>query len=551
MRFVAKPGKATTALSWVLCLAPHPAKVHATFNAGFVELPKQGDISMSSAALVWFRRDLRDFDHAALSQALHNHPLVFGLFVFDTDILNALPSRCDRRVAFIWDAVQDLDQAFARHRGQSRGGLIIRHGSAMATVVDTVRQLGVSAVYANGDEEPAALARDQAVLEQLRALGVAFHQPKDHVFYGPQEVLTQAGQPFAVFTAYQKAWLNRLAGSHWQVPTHPVPVERLAAQWALAPASFRPPTDWAELGFETTDLNRLNLPLGMKGGQQLLTDFFRRIDAYETHRDFPGRKGPSYLSTHLRFGTVSIRQLVNQAVQRSQRNLEPGHVGAGAVQPSVGASKWLGELIWRDFFHMILAHHPHVIDHAFQPVYESLRWDENPIVFSAWCEGKTGYPFVDAGMRQLRASGYMHNRLRMVTASFLTKHLGIDWRQGQAYFAQHLLDFDLAANNGGWQWVASTGCDAQPYFRLFNPVLQSEKYDPDGQFIRRYVPELANLPNRAIHAPWLLRPIERVELADLGFVLGRNYPEPIVDHAMARQRTLARFAAVKQKGLAI
>jgi deoxyribodipyrimidine photo-lyase len=491
---------------------------------------------MSSAALVWFRRDLRDFDHAALSQALQNHSSVFGLFVFDTDILNALPSRFDRRVAFIWDAVQDLDQAFARHRGQARGGLVIRHGSAVEMVLDTVRRLGVSAVYANTDEEPAALGRDQVVAEQLRVLGVAFHQPKDHVFYGPQEVLSQAGQTFSVFTAYQKAWLNRLTGANGQVPTHPVLVTRLVAQWAPAPAFFSAPSHLADLGFESTDLSRLNLPLGMQGGEQLLTDFLRRIDAYGTHRDFPARKGPSYLSTHLRFGTVSIRRLVNEAVQRMNSPIE-----------GEGARKWLGELIWRDFFHMILAHHPHVVDHAFQPVYEQLCWDDNPVAFSAWCEGKTGYPLVDAGMRQLRASGYMHNRLRMVTASFLTKHLGIDWRQGQAYFAQHLLDFDLAANNGGWQWVASTGCDAQPYFRLFNPVLQSEKYDPDGQFIRRYVPELANLPNRAIHAPWLLRPIERAELGELGFVLGRDYPEPIVDHALARQRTLARFAAVKQK----
>jgi deoxyribodipyrimidine photo-lyase len=238
---------------------------------------------------------------------------------------------------------------------------------------------------------------------------------------------------------------------------------------------------------------------------------------------------------HLRFGTLSIREVAREAWQRAS---------AG----SAGAQTWLAELIWRDFFHQILHHHPHVVGHAFKPAYDALRWEHGRHAdahFAAWCEGRTGYPLVDAAMHQLNQSGYMHNRLRMVCASFLCKHLGIDWRRGEAYFAEHLNDFELASNNGGWQWAASTGCDAQPYFRIFNPVAQSRRFDPEGTFIRRYLPALAALPAAALHAPWRARPID---LAAADVALGRDYPTPIVDHAEARAATLARYAAVTGRG---
>ena len=242
---------------------------------------------------------------------------------------------------------------------------------------------------------------------------------------------------------------------------------------------------------------------------------------------------------HLRFGTLSVREAARAAWQRMQ------HRSDAAVR---GASTWLSELIWRDFYHQILHHHPHVVSACFKPKFDAIQWEQGAkadALFQAWCEGQTGYPLVDAAMAQINTTGHMHNRLRMVTASFLTKDLGIDWRWGERYFAQHLNDFDLAANNGGWQWAASTGCDAQPWFRIFNPVRQSERFDPQGQFIRRYLPQLAALPDAAIHAPWTARPID---LAAAGVVLGKNYPWPVVDHEQARRRTLARFKAAVTSG---
>ncbi|MFM8666441.1 MAG: cryptochrome/photolyase family protein, partial [Betaproteobacteria bacterium] len=242
----------------------------------------------------------------------------------------------------------------------------------------------------------------------------------------------------------------------------------------------------------------------------------------------------SYLSAHLRFGTVSVRQLTREAWARAQAGSE-------------GAEGWLAELVWRDFYHQILHHHPRVVERAFKPEYDRIAWATGAQAqarFEAWCEGRTGYPLVDAAMHQINQTGWMHNRLRMVVSSFLIKDLGIDWRRGEAYFAEKLIDFDLAANNGGWQWAASSGCDAQPYFRIFNPVSQSEKFDPKGQFIRRYLPALKGLPDSALHAPWQARPLD---LAAAGVVLGRDYPLPIIQHDVARQATLERYAVVKNK----
>jgi deoxyribodipyrimidine photo-lyase len=462
-------------------------------------------------ALVWFRRDLRDHDHAALSAALAGAKQVYCAFVFDTEILDGLPGRRDRRVDFIRQSLLELDVAL-RARG---GGLIVRHGRATDEIPGLARTLGVSAVYANRDYEPSAKRRDALVRQALKADGMDFHDFKDQAIFDGNAVLTQAGNPFSVFTPYKNAWLKRLTAAdcaEW--PCHgPLSDSALAGIPTLT-----------EIGFATSDLDALGIRPGMAGARALWDDFRQeRIERYGALRDFPAVKGVSYLSVHLRFGTIGIRELVRSALAAED-------------------ATWLNELIWRDFYFMTLDHFPHVVDGAFKPAYNAVKWDDWPEGLAAWREGRTGYPLVDAAMRQLRHCGWMHNRLRMIVASFLCKDLGIDWRLGEQYFAEQLNDFDLSANNGGWQWAASTGCDAQPYFRIFNPLAQSERFDPDGKFIRRYVPELANVTNKYIHAPWLMG---RIEQESCGVVIGRDYPPPIVDHAAARAKTLARYAVVK------
>ena len=480
------------------------------------------------SALVWFRRDLRADDHAALHHALKAARQVWCVFVFDRHILDPLP-RADRRVEFILASLHDLDGQLRALAAGAR--LIVRHGGALDEIVKLARQLGVAAVYANHDDEPDALARDAAVRDTLGAAGIALHTSKDHVVFERNELLTGAGTPFSVFTPYKTAWLKRFEPFF----VKPYPIARHAAALAAPPPGVAAalPT-LAALGFEPTNLAVLKISPGSAGGRALWDDFRTRIDAYESSRDFPAIKGPSYLSVHLRFGTLSIRELAGAAFERMRTG--PAERGAGV---------WLSELIWRDFYHQILYHHPHVVDASFKPACDRIEWAagaDADALFEAWCDGATGYPLVDAAMAQINQTGYMHNRLRMVTASFLVKDLGIDWRRGERYFAERLIDYDLAANNGGWQWAASTGCDAQPYFRIFNPVAQSRRFDPAGRFIRRYLPQLAALPDKLIHAPWEARP---VDLTLAGVELGRTYPHPIVDHAEARDRTLARFSAVK------
>jgi len=467
------------------------------------------DTKRYKTALVWFRRDLRIHDHAALHHALREAQSVHCAFVFDTEILDRLPNREDRRVEFIWHAAEELAASLEAWGAPLR----VLCGRAREVIPGLARELGAEAVYANHDYEPAAIRRDADVARSLEQSARVLHTYKDQAIFEKDEVLTQAGGPFTVFTPYKRAWLAKLRPFHYTA----YPVAKYRASFAAGQCPRRPALE--DLGFRRTNLTDMKLPTGMSGAQRLFREFLERIDGYQERRNFPAVRGVSYLSVHLRFGTISIRELV----------------AAAAPMPGPGAETWLSELIWRDFYFGILHHYPHVEGHAFRREFENLGFENDPGHFTAWCEGRTGYPLVDAAMRQLNQSGYMHNRLRMVAASFLVKDLHVDWRLGEAYFAERLNDFDLAANNGGWQWSASTGCDAQPWFRIFNPVTQSEKFDPGGRFIRLYVPELSNIPDAFIHAPWTLPPLEQQAA---GFAIGRDYPLPVVDHATARQRTL-------------
>ena len=494
-----------------------------------------------ASALVWFRRDLRNFDNAALHHALQQAQTVYCAFLFDKDILEPLKDpqmgggSIDRRVAFLHASLVELDAAL---RAQG-GALIVRHARAADEISKLAAELGVDAVFVNHDYEPSAVARDAAVAKTLAADGRKLLTFKDQVIKEKDEVLTLAGKPFTVFTPYKNAWLKgfQLPSGGLDttlLPQHdctPAPGQLQAAPPAIEAGM----PSLEQMGFDEVDLDALKIPTGMHGAQSLLDDFLPRMARYGSTRDFPSVKGPSYLSVHLRFGTTSIRALVRHAMQTIQS-------GAGGE----GAAVWLSELIWRDFYFMILHNNPHVVGGAFKREYDRIAWEQGAdadAAFQAWCEGRTGYPLVDAAMLQLNQTGYMHNRLRMVTACFLIKDLGIDWRRGEAYFARQLNDFDLAANNGGWQWASSSGCDAQPYFRIFNPITQSEKFDPEGKFIKRYLPQLARLDAKQVHAPWLA-PAMSLQMA--GVTLGENYPRPVVAHDEARKRTLERYAVVKK-----
>jgi deoxyribodipyrimidine photo-lyase len=484
-------------------------------------------------SLVWFRRDLRLTDQAALCAALAASRQVYCVFVLDRDLLDPLLQRglkADRRVEFILGCLAELNQELRHHGGRLR----VVHGQAAQEIVALANALDVEAVYANRDYEPAAIARDGEVAAALQAQGRQLISFKDQVVFEQDEVLSQTGKSYSIFTPYKNAWLKKL------LPGDGIPAADLPPlnAWLAEPnfANLAPETEEEpmpsvqSLGFAPTNLAELGIVAGMLGAEQLLEQFVSHMAQYHVERDFPAVRGTSMLSVHLRFGTISVRALARLA-------LDAMRSGLGGE----GARVWLSELVWRDFYHMILFHHPHVVEHAFRPEFEQLEWESGEqadALFAAWCTGQTGYPLVDAAMLQLNRTGFMHNRLRMVTASFLVKDLGLDWRRGERYFADRLNDYDLAANNGGWQWAASTGCDAQPWFRIFNPVTQSKRFDAEGEFIRRYLPQLARLPAKWIHAPWTAPP---EVLREARLELGRNYPLPVVDHEQARQRTLARY----------
>ena len=473
-----------------------------------------------STALVWLRRDLRLSDNAAIAAASEAADQIALAFVFDQDILDLLP-RYDRRVDFIYRSLQELDAELRK----SGAGIHVVHGRPIEQIPALAAKIDAKRVFAARDYEPQAIERDQNVKNQLEKIGHSLTLVRDHVVFENHELQTGSGNPYTVFTPYKKKWLATFTPDLVKAAK---PLKR--AQ--LSQKTVKKIPTLKSLGFERTNLDELGIQAGESAATDLLRQFKGRISKYADQRDFPGVKGPSYLSVHFRFGTLSIRKAVATAVNADKN------------QQNKGAQTWLSELIWRDFYFQILANFPHVVSSCFKAPYDKIKWRDDQKLFQAWCTGQTGYPLVDAAMAQINETGYMHNRLRMVVASFLCKDLGISWQAGEHYFALKLNDFDLSANNGGWQWAASSGCDAQPYFRIFNPVTQSQKFDPNGKFIRRYLPELSALTDKQIHAPWL---IDDAQLKAQGITLGQDYPRPVVDHALARQETLARYEIVKSK----
>lgn len=471
---------------------------------------------LAPTALFWHRRDLRADDNEGLFQALQEGP-VDGVFVFDTGILSALPSH-DRRVSFIHSCVTELSALYAAAGRR----LHVLHGDPRSLIPQLSAHLGALRVFANRDYEPSAIERDKAVEGSLQALQGSLSLFKDQVIFEQDEVRTLSGGRFSVFTPYKNAWLKTYElGS----PAIRDSASALKSAPPLRPSEIPAIPSLAQLGFEPGDAAALGYTDGIAGGADALDEFEDKIDAYQTDRDFPAKPGVSRLGRHLRFGTLSIRKLAQWA-----------RAVGGA-----GANTWLSELIWREFYSALLSAQPRLASGAsFVPAFDHLPWDNDPALLQAWTQGRTGYPIVDAAMRELLATGFMHNRARMVTASFLCKDLLCDWRLGEAHFALWLMDFDFASNNGGWQWSASTGCDAQPYFRMFSPLLQSQRFDPNGAYIKRWVPELAACPVSKIHEPSKLSPAEQ---AALGIVIGVDYPAPVVSHPASRLITLARYKA--------
>lgn len=423
-------------------------------------------------ALFWHRRDLRINDNAGLYKALSKDEVVQPIFIFDSTILSKLQKN-DQRVVFIH---QEIDRLKSEYKSLGTD-LLVFHGNPIDILPNLVEEMKVKSVYTNRDYEPYALQRDQSIFELLQKKNIEFFGAKDHVIFEKSEVLKADGTPYTVFTPYSRKWKEKL--NDFYVSSYPV--ENYFSH--LAKTDITPIISLKKLGFEDKQL--------VKFPARSFPE--KIIQTYSKTRDIPSINGTSRLSLHLRFGTISIRELTRLAIHSNET--------------------YLNELIWRDFYQMIIFHFPHSAKDAFRSKYDRIEWEHNEEHFTAWCEGKTGYPLVDAGMRELNATGFMHNRVRMVVASFLTKHLLLDWRLGEGYFAEKLLDFELASNVGGWQWAAGCGCDAAPYFRVFNPTSQQEKFDPDFKYIKKWVPEFGT----------------------------NQYPQPIIDHKFARERVIERY----------
>lgn len=423
-------------------------------------------------SFVWLRRDLRLDDNAALYHALRGQQPVLPVFIFDTDILDKLENRADARVHFIHQELERLHTELKQY-GSS---LLVKIGKPIDVWKQLIIEYPIHTVFTNHDYEPYAIARDLQIQQLLKAGNVRFHTYKDHVIFEKNEVLKDDGKPYTVFTPFSRKWRLKLNSFY----SKSYPTLKYAANFYHTPP------------FEIPSLQKIGFEPSLQSfpGRLVKSEIIKQ---YTEQRDFPAINGTSKLGIHLRFGTLSVRKLLAYAIERNQT--------------------FVNELIWRDFYQQILWHFPYVVKGAFRKEYNDIEWSKDEKLFQSWCQGQTGYPLVDAGMRELNATGYMHNRVRMVVASFLTKHLLLNWQWGEAYFAEKLLDFDLAANNGGWQWAAGCGTDAAPYFRVFNPTLQMERFDPELKYVKHWVPELDT----------------------------DTYPKPIVDHKEAKDKVMAAY----------
>ena len=427
---------------------------------------------MDEINIFWFRRDLRSHDNKGFFQALTSGLPVLPIFIFDKNILDELNDRSDARVTFIHEQIETLHSIFKKNGS----GLHVYHSSPLDAFKELLEHYDVKHVFTNEDYEPYARERDSLIGDFLKSKGIEFTQAKDQVIFNPEEILNDQGQPYKVYTPYKNKWRNRVKPDDYQSLVSENHLDNLHQ------VSISDPISLEQLGFKVSSIEIPN------------ASFDRDIiTRYEKNRDFPGIRGTTRLSVHLRHGTISVREAVARGMELSDT--------------------WLNELVWREFYMMVLYHWPQVVDQAFKPEYDKIEWLNDESEFASWCEGKTGYPIVDAGMRELNATGYMHNRVRMITSSFLSKMLLVDWRWGERYFADKLLDYELASNNGGWQWAAGTGTDAQPYFRIFNPYTQTEKFDKDRRYLKKWIPELDS----------------------------DQYPAPIIDYKMARQRALDTY----------
>ena len=466
----------------------------------------------------WIRRDLRLADNQALAAALVAGDSVIPTFVIDPRLQES-PYASQKQLAFLFDGLRCLD-ADLRARGSR---LIVRRGDPVAELRNLAGESGAAGIYAEEDITPFARKRDEAVALQLplHLLGGLTVQP-------PGAVLKSDGSPYTVFTPFSKRWLALPLPSVRDLLPAPERIETPAALLSLPiPAQPALPADVTFVAGETKAQRRL---------QAFTEGDDAPITRYRDARNRPDLDGTSQLSPYLRFGMISARQAVVAGLA--------ARAAAHSADARGGADTWISELIWREFYVSILHHFPHVRRGSFRRQYDAIAWDNDQAAFAAWCDGHTGYPVVDAAMRQLRATGWMHNRSRMIVASFLVKDLLIDWRWGERWFMQHLVDGDPAANNGGWQWTAGVGTDAAPYFRVFNPVLQGKKFDPQGDHVRRWLPKLRNVADKFIHEPWRMSDSEQQRA---GCRIGSDYPAPIVDHSAARERVLAAYGASKDR----
>ncbi len=480
---------------------------------------------MNIPQLVWLRRDLRLHDHHALKIALDSGELTALVFIFDPLILNLLTNKHDRRLTFIIESLEEIEKKLNDY-GSS---LIIRIGNPIEVWPVLVEEFQTKKVFFNRDYEPYAKKRDDEVTKLLKKKNVQVENYKDHVFFEKHEVLSQSREIYKVFTPYKNKWLEIFKAQDSHIPEYKTNLKNL---FITKPLNTLLKNDLhLELGFVRMQDNLL------KGGTshalKRLQEFKDDIDQYDEWRNIPALNKTSNLSVYIRHGNLSVRDMLRlpHSILSKQKN--------------DGANVWMSEIIWRDFYQMILDVYPKVEKSCFKPQYDNVKWVNNKEHFKAWCEGNTGYPIVDSAMRCLNETGMMNNRLRMVVASFLCKTLLIDWRWGEKYFAEKLLDFDLAANNGGWQWSASTGVDAQPYFRIFNPYSQSEKFDPDGEFIKTWCIELSHFDKKTIHSP---HDTDFVEQAKAQCVIGKDYPHPIVAYKIQREKALTMYkSAVKEE----